>query len=61
MEKGYNQDEIDNAVNELLTIHAGKLKEPEREFLESIQGKVIGQGTRVTLLKLYDAIGEAGY
>lgn len=61
MNNDYSQLEIDNIVDELLNVHICKLKQPEINFLNSIDGKAINQEQRDILIKLYDATCEAGY
>ena len=57
----YSQLEIDNIIEDLLSVHIGKLKPGEINFLNIIDGKEITQEQRDILLKLYDSTGEAGY
>lgn len=57
----YNQLEIDNIIEDLLSVHIGKLKPEEIRFLNAIDGIELTQEQRDILLKLYDSTGEAGY
>jgi len=62
MENDYSQAEINNIIEELTTIHIGKLKPEELKFLTEIAIQYeITQEQRDRLIKLYDAIGEPGY
>jgi len=62
MENDYSQAEINNIIEELTTIHISKLKSEEIEFLTGLVLQYeISQEQRGRLIKLYDAIGEAGY
>ena len=64
MENDYNQLEIDSIIEELLTIHLCKLKSLEISFIENLKGRTkepITQWQRDILIKIYDAVGEAGY
>ena len=62
MEKDYSQAEINNIIEELTTIHISKLKPEELEFLTGlVLQHEISQEQIDKLIKLYDAIGEAGY
>ena len=67
MENDYSQAEVNNTIEELTTVHISKLKQEELAFLSGltvIKHEVkpkITQEERDTLIKLYDAIGEAGY
>ena len=62
MENDYSQAEINNIIEELTTIHISKLKPEEIEFLiHLVLQHEINQEQRDKLIKLYDAIGEAGY
>ena len=62
MENDYSQAEINNIIEELTTIHIGKLKPEEIEFLTGLVLQYeISQEQRDRLIRLYDAIGEVGY
>lgn len=61
MNNDYSQLEIDNIIDELLSVHISKLKREEIDFLNQIDGKAIPQKQRDRLIKLYDSIGETGY
>lgn len=62
MEKDYSQLEIDNIIIEINLIHYGKLKPEEINFMDQIYfSDKISQEQRDILIKIYDAVGEAGY
>ena len=62
MENDYNQQEIDNIIDELLGLRRSSLKPEEIYFIEACQDKgKLDQAERDKLIKLYDAIGEPGY
>ena len=62
MQNDYSQLEIDTIINELLDLGRSSLKAEEIYFIEACQDKdKLDQAERDKLIKLYDAIGEAGY
>lgn len=66
MENDYSQQEIDNIIDELLGLRRSSLKPEEIYFIEQCLHKTVyvgqlDQSERDKLIKLYDAIGEAGY
>lgn len=62
MENDYSQLEIDNIIIEINLIHYGKLKPEEINFMDQIYfSDKISQEQRDILIKIYDAVGEAGY
>lgn len=62
MNRDYSQIEIDNIIEELMTVHHCKLRVEEIEFLTGLTVQhTISNNQRDTLIKLYDAIGESGY
>ena len=62
MEKDYSQLEIDNIIIEINLIHYSKLKPEEIKFMDQIYfSDKLSQEQRDILIKIYDAVGEAGY
>lgn len=58
MENDYNQLEIDNIIEELITLHFSKLKFTEISFIGELSGNVISQEQRDKLIKLYDGVRD---
>ena len=62
MENDYSQLEIDNIIVELKTVHKGKLKHEEIEWLKQLQRQnTITQPQRDLLIGMYDRMGETDY
>jgi len=65
VENDYNHEEIESVCSELLNVFRNKLKIEELNFVQQCYynnfNETITQEERDTLMKLYDAIGEAGY
>lgn len=61
MNNDYSQIELDNIIEELLTVHDSKLKCIEYLFLKQKQHENLNQEDRDTIISMYDRMGEAGY
>jgi len=57
-ENDYSQLEIDNIIEELITMHFCKLKVVEVTFISELSGRTVTQEQRDKIIRLYDAVRD---